>query len=120
MVRSMIYASNMPLLFWGDAADYGTHILNWSSIKSNPGVVLPMEFLTEKVPIPKGIKGPGSTCIVHSDAKNRSVNVVRPPSSLGVIQRRRDMRSPSQETRWLNLLIMSVILWKYPMGTMKS
>ena len=33
MVRSMVFASNLPLYFWGDAAEYAAYILNRSRTK---------------------------------------------------------------------------------------
>ena len=39
MARSMVIASNLPLYFWGNAAEYATYILNRSRIKSNPNGV---------------------------------------------------------------------------------
>ncbi|CAI5703653.1 unnamed protein product [Peronospora effusa] len=73
MVRSMVFASNLPLHFWGDAAEYATYILNRSRTKSNPGGVSPMEFLTTKVPNLNDIVAFGSTCTVHVDARNKSL-----------------------------------------------
>ena len=49
MVRSMIFASNLPLSFWGDAAEYATYILNRSNTKYNLGGLSPMKFLTTKL-----------------------------------------------------------------------
>ena len=73
MVRSMVFVSNRPLMFWGDAAEYATYILNRSRTKSNPGGVSPMELLTKKVPKLTGIVAFGSACTVHVDASNKSL-----------------------------------------------
>ena len=73
MVRSMILASNLPLSFWGDAAEYAAYILNRSRTKSNPGGISPMEFLTKKVPTLNDIVVFGSTCTVHVNARNKSL-----------------------------------------------
>ena len=73
MVRSMIFASNLPLSFWGDSAEYAAYILNRSRTKSNPGGISPMEFLTKKVPTLNDIVVFGSTCTVHVNARNKSL-----------------------------------------------
>lgn len=73
MVRSMVFASNLPLYFWGDAAEYAAYILNRSRTKSNPGGVSPMEFLTKKVPMLNDIVVFGSACTVHVNARNKSL-----------------------------------------------
>ena len=51
MMRSMIFASKLPLTFWGDAAEHASYILNRSKTKSNPGSASPMEILTNKAPV---------------------------------------------------------------------
>ena len=73
MVRSMIFASNLPLSFWDDASEYAAYILNRSRTKSNPGGISPMEFLTKKVPTLNDIVVFGSTCTVHVNARNKSL-----------------------------------------------
>uniref|UniRef100_A0AAV1TQB8 Integrase catalytic domain-containing protein n=1 Tax=Peronospora matthiolae TaxID=2874970 RepID=A0AAV1TQB8_9STRA len=61
MVRSMIFASNLLLSIWSDAAEYAAYIINRSRIKSNPGGVSPMEFLTSEAVMLKAIVAFGST-----------------------------------------------------------
>uniref|UniRef100_A0AAV1V1Z5 Uncharacterized protein n=1 Tax=Peronospora matthiolae TaxID=2874970 RepID=A0AAV1V1Z5_9STRA len=73
MVRSMIFASNLPLSFWGDAAEYASYILNRSKTKSNPGCASPLEILTGKAPVLTDIVAFGSTCTAHRDPKNKSL-----------------------------------------------
>uniref|UniRef100_A0AAV1TQS0 Integrase catalytic domain-containing protein n=1 Tax=Peronospora matthiolae TaxID=2874970 RepID=A0AAV1TQS0_9STRA len=57
MVRSMIFASNLPLSFWGDVAEYASYILNRCKTKSNPGCASPLEILTGKAPVLTDIAG---------------------------------------------------------------
>ena len=73
MVRSMIFASNLPLSFWGEAAEYASYILNRSRTKSNPGSASPMDILTNKVPVLTDIVAFGSTCTAHRDPKIKSL-----------------------------------------------
>ena len=73
MVRSMLFASNLPKTFWGDAAEYASYILNRSRTKANLRGASPMEILTNKVPALNDIVAFGSTCTVHADAKNKSL-----------------------------------------------
>ena len=73
MVRSMLFASNLPKTFWGDAAEYASYILNRSRNKPNLRAASPMEILTNKVPAFNDIVAFGSTCTVHVDAKNKSL-----------------------------------------------
>uniref|UniRef100_A0AAV1TIA0 Integrase catalytic domain-containing protein n=1 Tax=Peronospora matthiolae TaxID=2874970 RepID=A0AAV1TIA0_9STRA len=68
MVRIMVFASNLPLTFWDDAAEYATYILNRSRTKSNPGGISPMEFLTKKVPKSTDTITFNSTCTICADA----------------------------------------------------
>ena len=72
-VRSMLFASNLPKTFWGDAAEYASYILNRSRNKPNLRGASPMEILTNKVPAFNDIVAFGSTCTVHVDAKNKSL-----------------------------------------------
>nr|CCA27595.1 GagPol polyprotein putative [Albugo laibachii Nc14] len=46
MVRSMIFGSQLPLSFWGDAAEYTAYTLNRSPSQGNIGRALPIEVLT--------------------------------------------------------------------------
>uniref|UniRef100_A0AAV1USC0 Integrase catalytic domain-containing protein n=1 Tax=Peronospora matthiolae TaxID=2874970 RepID=A0AAV1USC0_9STRA len=73
MVRSMIFALNLSLSFWGDAAEYAAYILNRSRTKSNPVGVSPMEFLTSKAAMLKDRVAFGSTCTTHNHPSNNSL-----------------------------------------------
>nr|CCA24530.1 hypothetical protein TcasGA2_TC015470 [Albugo laibachii Nc14] len=50
MVRSMVFASGLPLNFWGDAAEYAVYILNTSPTKGNIRHVSPIEMLSNMTP----------------------------------------------------------------------
>ena len=50
IVRSMVFACGIPLMFWGDAAEYAAYILIRSHIKANEGDISPIEMLTKKRP----------------------------------------------------------------------
>ena len=50
MARSVIFACNMPLYFWGDAVEYATYILNRISTSANDKRDSPYEVLTKVVP----------------------------------------------------------------------
>ena len=73
MVRSMVFASNLPLYIWGDAAEYASYILNRIKNKSNLGGVSPMEFLTNKIPALNDSVIFGSSCTAHRDPNNASL-----------------------------------------------
>ena len=62
MVRSMVFASGLPLKFWGDAAEYAAYILNRSPTKANEGGISPIEMLTKKQPNLNDIVVFGSKC----------------------------------------------------------
>lgn len=46
MVRSMIFGSGLPLLLWGDAAEYVSYILNRSPKRGNAGCASLLQELT--------------------------------------------------------------------------
>ena len=50
MTRSMIFASRLPLSFWGDAVEYASYILNRSPTSANEERASPMEILTKRAP----------------------------------------------------------------------
>nr|CCA18211.1 hypothetical protein ALNC14_043540 [Albugo laibachii Nc14] len=50
LVRSMVFASGLPLRFWGDAAEYALYILNRSPTKGNIRHVSPIEMLSNMTP----------------------------------------------------------------------
>uniref|UniRef100_A0AAV1T1D1 Integrase catalytic domain-containing protein n=1 Tax=Peronospora matthiolae TaxID=2874970 RepID=A0AAV1T1D1_9STRA len=62
MVRSMVFASNIPLSFWGDAAEYAAYISIRGRTKSNPEGLSPVAFLTSKAAVLKDTVAFGSTC----------------------------------------------------------
>lgn len=73
MVRITMFASGLPMIFWGDAAKYAAHILNRNPSAANPGRQSPLQMLTNKVPTLSDIVIFGSPCTVHQDAKNKSL-----------------------------------------------
>ena len=49
VVRSMVFASGLSLIFWGDADEYAVYILKTESpTMSNEGGISPIEVLTKK------------------------------------------------------------------------
>lgn len=50
MVRCMIFGSDLPPSFWGDAAKYATYMLNQSPTKANEARNSPIEMLTGRKP----------------------------------------------------------------------
>ena len=65
MARCMIFASGLPLYFWGDAVQYATYVLNRSPSSANPKRMSPLEVLTEKTPNISDIVVFGSPCTVY-------------------------------------------------------
>ena len=47
MARSMIFASRLPVTFWGDAMKYAAYILNRSPTSANTKRASPIEVLTK-------------------------------------------------------------------------
>lgn len=81
MVRCMIFSSDLPLSFWGDAAKYAAYVLNRMPNHSNTERASPVEMLSEKRPSLVDIVAFGSKCDVFPDRKNdslkrRSENVI--------------------------------------------
>jgi len=76
MARSMIFASQLQLIFWGDAAQYASYVLNRSPSRSNPANKSPMEMLTGKVPDIRNIVVFGSKCMVYQDPKHKAKRAV--------------------------------------------
>ena len=72
MARSMIFASQLQLIFWGDAAQYASYVLNRSPSRSNPANKSPMEMLTGKVPDLRNIVVFGSKCMAYKDPKHKA------------------------------------------------
>ena len=50
MARSMIFASRLPVTFWGDAVEYATYILNRSPTSAKEKRASPIEVLTKNAP----------------------------------------------------------------------
>ena len=50
MARCMIFASGLPLNFWGDAVEYAAYILNRAPTNSNAERMSPMKVLTDQTP----------------------------------------------------------------------
>ena len=73
MVRSMVFASGLPMKFLGDAAEYTDYILNQSPTKANDGGVSPIELLTMKKPNLSEIIAFCSTSTVHWHTNNESL-----------------------------------------------
>ena len=72
MARSMIFASRLPLSFWGDAVEYASYILNRSPTSANEERASPMEILTKRAPDLRDIVVFGSVCSVYRDPRKNS------------------------------------------------
>ncbi|CAI5734017.1 unnamed protein product [Peronospora farinosa] len=69
MTQAMIFASVLPLTFWGDAAEYATYILNRSPTSANPKRATPIEVLTKQAPDLRKLFVFGSYCTVCCDLR---------------------------------------------------
>ena len=49
MARCMVFASGLPLYFWGDAVEYASYILNRAPTNANTGRVCPMRVLPREL-----------------------------------------------------------------------
>ncbi|KAE8956692.1 hypothetical protein PF005_g5899 [Phytophthora fragariae] len=67
MARCMLFASGLPLKFWGYAVEYAAYMLNRSACSANPRRMSPIEVLTGKCPDMAGIVTIGSPCTVYQD-----------------------------------------------------
>ncbi|KAE9342371.1 hypothetical protein PR003_g9516, partial [Phytophthora rubi] len=63
----MLFASGLPLYFWGDAVEYAAFVLNRSSCSANPKRMSPLEMLTGEVPNLSDIVTFGSPCTAYID-----------------------------------------------------
>ena len=72
MVRCMNVGHGVPLVFWSEAAEYGTYILNRSPTRSNPGRVSPIQMLTNETTSVSNVVVFGSPCMVWRDSNNKS------------------------------------------------
>ena len=73
MDRSMIFASRLPLTFWGDAVEYAAYILNRSPTSSNLRRASPLQVLTKVSPDLRNIVVFGSSCTVYRDPRKNSL-----------------------------------------------
>ncbi|CAI5725913.1 unnamed protein product [Peronospora effusa] len=72
MVRCMIFGSGIALIFWSDAADYATYILNRSPTRANANRASPLVLLTGQVPDLTDIVVFGSPCMVFRNTKKKN------------------------------------------------
>uniref|UniRef100_A0AAV1T508 Uncharacterized protein n=1 Tax=Peronospora matthiolae TaxID=2874970 RepID=A0AAV1T508_9STRA len=73
LARSMMFASALPLQYWGDAVQYAVYILNRRPTRANEKRASPLEMLTDKVPDLRGIVVFGSPCSVYRDQRKNSL-----------------------------------------------
>ncbi|OWY98308.1 Integrase, catalytic core protein [Phytophthora megakarya] len=73
MVLCMVFASDLPLAFWGDPAEYSAYILNRSPTRANEGRKSPMEVLTGCAPSLQDITVFGSHCGVFVDPNKKNL-----------------------------------------------
>uniref|UniRef100_A0AAV1TEW2 Integrase catalytic domain-containing protein n=1 Tax=Peronospora matthiolae TaxID=2874970 RepID=A0AAV1TEW2_9STRA len=87
MARSIIFASHLPLTFWGDAVEYAAYILNRSPTSANLQRASPIQVLTKVVPDLRNIVVFGSSCTVYRDPRKNSL---AQRSKVGIIVGRSD------------------------------
>lgn len=73
LARSMMFASALPLHFWGDAVQYAVHILKPSPTRANAKRASPIEVLTGKSPDLRCIVVFGSSCSFDRDPRKSSL-----------------------------------------------
>ncbi|POM71675.1 Hypothetical protein PHPALM_11725 [Phytophthora palmivora] len=73
IVRCMLFASELPLTFWGDAAEYAVYILNLSPIRSNEGRMSPLEMLSRHAPSLQEVVVFGFACAVFGDTSKKNL-----------------------------------------------
>uniref|UniRef100_A0AAV1TE31 Polyprotein n=1 Tax=Peronospora matthiolae TaxID=2874970 RepID=A0AAV1TE31_9STRA len=72
MARCMLFASGLPLFFWGDAVEYAAYVLNRSSCSANPKRMSPLEMLTGKISNLADMVTFGSPCSAFRDPGKKS------------------------------------------------
>ena len=73
MDRSMVFASGLPLRFWGDAAEYVAYIFNISLSKANAGRLSTIQPLKKSTLYISDILVFWSRYIVHRNSSNKSL-----------------------------------------------
>ncbi|KAG6572596.1 Integrase catalytic core protein [Phytophthora cinnamomi] len=87
MARCMLFASGLPLKFWGYAVDYAAYVLNRSACSANTRRMSPIEVLTGKCPDMAGIVTFGSPCTVYRDPGKKAW---QPRAEVGMIVGKND------------------------------
>uniref|UniRef100_A0AAV1T842 Polyprotein n=1 Tax=Peronospora matthiolae TaxID=2874970 RepID=A0AAV1T842_9STRA len=87
MARSMIFASRLPLYFWGDAVEYAAFVLNRSPTSANARRASPLQMLTKQTPDLREIVAFGSIYTVYRDPRKNSL---KQRAQVGVIVGRSD------------------------------
>ncbi|KAE8985246.1 hypothetical protein PR001_g22945 [Phytophthora rubi] len=87
MARCMLFASGLPLKFWGYAVEYAAYVLNRSACSANTRRMSPIEVLTGKCPDMAGIVTFGSPCTVNRDPGKRAW---QPRAEVGMIVGKND------------------------------
>uniref|UniRef100_A0AAV1UP75 Integrase catalytic domain-containing protein n=1 Tax=Peronospora matthiolae TaxID=2874970 RepID=A0AAV1UP75_9STRA len=73
MARSMIFASRLPVSFWGDVVKYAAYVLNRSPTSANAKRTSPMEILTKHAPDLREIVAFGSIYTIYRDPGKNSL-----------------------------------------------
>ena len=73
MARSMIFASRLPLSFWGDTVKYAAFVLNRSPTSANARRSSPLQMLTKQTTDLSEIVAFGSICTVNRDPRKNSL-----------------------------------------------
>ncbi|KAG3061839.1 hypothetical protein PC121_g12821 [Phytophthora cactorum] len=82
MARCMLFASDLPLHFLGDAVEYATYVLNRSSCSANPKRMSPLEMLTGTAPNLADMVTFGSPCTAFRDPGKKAW---KPRAQVGMI-----------------------------------
>lgn len=87
MTRCMLFATGLPLYFWGDAVEYATYVLNRSSCSANTKRKSPLEMLTGTVPKLSDVVTFGSPCMAYLDPGKKAW---KPRAQVGMIVGKKD------------------------------
>ncbi|KAG2781011.1 hypothetical protein PC129_g19254 [Phytophthora cactorum] len=82
MARCMLFASWLPMYFWGDAVEYAAYVLNRSSCRANSKRMSPLEMFTGTVPNLSEIVTFGSPCTAYRDTGKKTW---KPRAQVGMI-----------------------------------
>ena len=98
VVRCMIYSCDLPLSFWGDAAEYSAYVLNRMPTRSNSKSASPIAMLNGRPPSLVDIVAFGLPCETYRDPKK---NCLKQRSEQGIILGKSDETTGFRDFVWL-------------------